>query len=479
MSASVTEYLNMMRSIGSGKLQNHQLKPHSDETLALAREFVHYLDKAVTPFHAVAECADRLRASGFKELDMGSRWDIAAGGKYFVTKNNTTIFAIVVGGQYQPGNGFSIVAAHSDSPCLRVKPKSKLESEGCLQVGCSTYGGGLWRTWFDRDLSLAGMIVVKTDTGLLHKLVDLRGPIMTIPSLAIHLQEDRSSKFDWNNETHLRPILLTNAFPGVGEKTSDQHHPQLLTLIAKSAEVDPLNIVSMDLYLYDAQKPAITGLFNEFISGGRLDNQVGMYTSVSALIASLSDGAVESDPNIRIAACFDNEEVGSQSAQGADSMYIQWVLRKLSNSPSNPVAFEEAMAKSVLISADQAHAVHPNYKEKCDENHRVSIHGGPVIKLNVNQRYATTATTSAIVKEIADEAGIPIQEFVVKNDSPCGSTIGPMLSANLGLATVDMGCPQLAMHSIREMAGTSSILQAVALYTKFYSRLPSLLAHTK
>ncbi|CAJ0577677.1 unnamed protein product, partial [Mesorhabditis spiculigera] len=483
MSVPVAEYLKNMEAIGSGKLNGSSTRPGPSEVLQTAKEFVSYLTKAVTPFHAVAECADLLRASGFEELKLENPWKLTPGGKYYSTKNNTTIFAFAVGGAYKPGNGFSIVAAHSDSPCLRVKPSSKFEAEGCLQVGCTTYGGGLWRTWFDRDLSVAGMIVVRSGDGLEHKLVDVRGPVMSIPSLAIHLQDDKSSKFEWNNENHLRPILLTAAGPNKSEDQKKMacgnHHPQLLAAVAKSAGVKEEDILTMDLYLYDSQDPRITGIEQEFISGGRLDNQVGMYTSISALIASLSDGALATDTNIRLSACFDNEEVGSQSAQGADSMYIQWVLRKLAHDPQNPLAFEEAIPKSLLISVDQAHASHPNYREKSEENHKIRFHGGPTIKVNVNQRYATTATTMAVVKKIAEEAGVTLQEFIVRNDCPCGSTIGPMMSSNLGLATIDMGCPQLAMHSIREIAGTSSILQGIALYSKFFTRLPTVLSNTK
>ena len=269
------------------------------------------------------------------------------------------------------------------------------------------------------------------------------------------------------------------------------HHTQFLGLIAKEAGCQPEDIVDLDLYLYDTNKAAIVGLEDEFISGARLDNQVGTYTAISGLLESLSAPAFQSDPQIRIAACYDNEEVGSDSAMGASSAFTEFVLRRLSAGGST-TAFEEAIGKSYLISADQAHAAHPNYPAKHEENHRPIFHGGVCVKTNVNQRYATTATTHAILKQIAFEAGVPLQDMIVRNDSPCGSTVGPILSTKLGLQTIDVGCPQLAMHSIRyvlflkfsfnqfiysEFADTSSIFQATTLYSTFYERLATVLAN--
>jgi len=339
---------------------------------------------------------------------------------------------------------------------------------------------------------LAGQVVVQQNGSMVRKLIDVAKPILFIPNLAIHLETDRN-KFECNNECHLRPLLAS--FAGMelnkcDEKKCDSdendprkivkdHHSILLEIVAKHAECRPEEIMDMDLYLYDSQPAAITGVKEEFLSGARLDNLVGTYTSVRGLIDSLEGETFASDPNIRIAACYDNEECGSQSAQGAESAFTEWVLRRLSASTadaSNQCAFEEAIGKSYLISADQAHACHPNYASKHEENHRPSFHGGVVVKVNNNQRYATTSLTHAILKQIAHTAGVPIQKVVMRNDSPCGSTVGPVLSSGLGLQTIDVGCPSLAMHSIREFGDTSSIFQAKKLYTTFYEQLPSVLS---
>uniref|UniRef100_A0A0R3RG48 Aspartyl aminopeptidase n=1 Tax=Elaeophora elaphi TaxID=1147741 RepID=A0A0R3RG48_9BILA len=478
----------------------------SIEVKKAAKDFVTFLNKAVTPFHAVEESAKRLRDAGFQELKESEYWNIEPLKKYFVTKNRSTILAFAVGGKYRPGNGYSMVVAHTDSPSLRVKPISKLCSDKYLQVGVSTYGGGIWRTWFDRDLSIAGQVIYKKaetsvfipqygnfqDDAIVQKLVNVDAPIFFIPNLAIHFTSgSERSKFEFNNETNLRPIIATlateNSNKNAKECLSDDvsinassvindHHAVFLDTVANAAGCEPKNILDLDLYLYDHQKATIGGIHEEFISGQRLDNLVGAYTCISGLLESIAtEDALTDEENIRVAACYDNEECGSDSAQGAASSFTEWVLRRLAAGDSR-TAFEEAMGKSFLISADQAHAVHPNYKEKHEECHRPDLHGGVVVKINVNQRYATTATTHSVLKQIACLAGVPLQKVVIRNDMPCGSTVGPILSTRLGIQTVDVGCPQLAMHSIRELASTSSIHQAITLYSTFYQQIPHVLA---
>ncbi|KAK6740164.1 hypothetical protein RB195_008564 [Necator americanus] len=471
------------------------MNPAVPEMRKEAEEFLSFLNKAVTPFHAVQECRERLLQSGFEEIPEADQWNIRPGGKYFVTKNRSTIIAFAIGGAYQPGNGFSIVVGHTDSPCLRVKPVSKIQSEKFNQVGVSTYGGGIWRTWFDRDLCVAGEVVVRAGNTLARRLINIDHPILYIPNLAIHLTKDRET-FTCNTETELRPILESFAAAGINSTKKDpatnqadaptdprdivnEHHWNFLEQIALAANTTPDQVVDMDLYLYDANPARLGGIHDEFITGARLDNLVGTFTAIQGLIASLADERLLADDvNIRIAACFDNEEVGSQTAMGAQSSFTEYVLRRLS-AGGEPLAFEEAIARSMLISADQAHASHPNYASKHEDNHRPTFHGGVVVKVNVNQRYATTCVTHSVLKQIAAEANVPLQKMVVRNDSPCGSTVGPILACRLGLQTVDVGCPQLAMHSIREMTDTSSISQATRLYATFFNRmrfvLPSLI----
>uniref|UniRef100_A0AC34GPU5 Aspartyl aminopeptidase n=1 Tax=Panagrolaimus sp. ES5 TaxID=591445 RepID=A0AC34GPU5_9BILA len=462
----------------------------STEVSAAAQRFVTFLNRAVTPFHAISELSKHLKGDGFAELRESEDWKLQPNGKYYVTKNNSTIFAFAIGGEFKPGSGVSMIVGHTDSPSLRVKPISTESCAKFLQVGVSCYGGGTWRSWFDRDLAIAGELTYKRDGHLHRQLVDSKDAILCIPNLAIHLEPDRE-KTTFNKEVELRPILCSEALaklqgneainPTSGPNILEDHHPVFLRYLGRLANCEPEEIVDLDLYLYDSHQAAITGLFKEFISGQRLDNLVGAYTCVEGLLESLADNSLTKDSNIRIAAAYDNEEVGSSSAQGAESNFNEWCLRRIFNElgESQASLFERGIGRSMIISADQAHAQHPNYAARHEENHRPAFHGGVVVKINHNQRYATTSTTHSILKEIAHSAGVPLQQFVVKNDMACGSTVGPMLATKLAIRTVDVGCPQLAMHSIREFADTSSIVYATRLYTEFYRRFPTVIEDFK
>lgn len=465
--------------------------PASEEVKAAAKDFVTFLNKAVTPFHAVEELAARLKGKGFMELNETESWKVEPNTKYYVTRNRSAIFAFAVGGKFVPGNGFTMMAAHTDSPSLRVKPVSKISCEDYLQVGVSTYGGGIWRTWFDRDLSIAGLVVYKKDNSLTRALINIARPVMYIPNLAIHFVSS-GQKNEINFEKELRPILATLAASKLNGQNKaafyddkdealssssnilEEHHTELLNLIAEEIGCDSQNILDFDLYLYDNQPAAIGGLHEEFISGQRLDNLVGAFTTIGGLLESLETGNLAEDEHIRFAACYDNEECGSKSAQGAESAITEWILRRLSVNGSK-AAFEEAISSSFLLSVDNAHAVHPNYSDKHEQNHKPAFHGGVVVKINVNQKYATSSVTHSIIKHIASIAGEPLQKVVVRNDSRCGTTVGPILSSNLGLQTADVGCAQLAMHSIRELTCTSSIYHAIKLYSTYFNHLPSVM----
>jgi aspartyl aminopeptidase len=466
-----------------------------------AFEFLDFVNASPTPYHAVAESARLLDAAGFTKIQERDNWasTVKPGGKYYTTRNGSSVVAFAVGAKWKPGNPIAMVGAHTDSPCLRVKPHSKRTANGYLQVGVETYGGGIWHSWFDRDLSVAGRVLVREGEGegkFVQKLVKVDKPIVRIPTLAIHLH--RQTNFDPNKEDELLPIAglaeaeLNKAAEPETKPEGDfqplaampeRHHPAFLSLVAQHAGVDVSQIVDFELILYDTQKSCLGGLNDEFILSARLDNLNMTFCSIKGIISSVQSTSLDNDTSIRLVACFDHEEIGSLSAQGADSNLLPAILRRLSVLPAEgtsaselaaSTAFEQTCATSFLLSADMAHAVHPNYAAKYERHHTPAMNGGPVIKINANQRYATNSPGIVLVQEVARAARVPLQLFVVKNDSPCGSTIGPMLSAKLGLRTLDMGNPQLSMHSIRETGGSADVESAVRLFEGFLGRFGEL-----
>eukprot|EP01098_Paradermamoeba_levis_P011152 TRINITY_DN4751_c0_g1_i1.p1 TRINITY_DN4751_c0_g1~~TRINITY_DN4751_c0_g1_i1.p1 ORF type:complete len:482 (-),score=168.44 TRINITY_DN4751_c0_g1_i1:63-1436(-) len=450
--------------------------------MALAPKFIEFINRAPSHFHAVEQCSLRLQSAGFSNIKETEDWQLKPGGKYFLTRNKSTIFAFCVGQKYVPGNGFNIVGAHTDSPVLKLKPVSSISSQGFLQVGVQTYGGGLWYTWFDRDLTVAGRVILKKGDSYHHSLVYIPRPILKIPSLAIHLDREVNENFRFNKESNLVPILATeiksqlDAPQPSSEKSP--HHPILLKALADELGCNVNEIKDFELNLVDVQPSAIGGLKNEFIFSGRLDNLLSSFCALEALVETSND--LQEEKSIRLVALFDNEEVGSNSAYGADSNMASQILRRIilslpiSDQKLSPTTEDVAFRKSFLISADMAHGCHPNYAEKHEARHRPQLHKGPVIKVNANQRYATTSQTSFLLKELAAKNSIPIQEFVVRNDSPCGSTIGPILAANSGLRTIDIGNAMLSMHSIRETCGTDDVDHYTNLFKAFFTQFTAL-----
>ncbi|KAL8663806.1 MAG: hypothetical protein Q9168_008034 [Polycauliona sp. 1 TL-2023] len=391
-----------------------------------------------------------------------------------------------------------MIGAHTDSPTLRVKPVSNKQAEGFIQVGVETYGGGLWHTWFDRDLSLAGRAMVKMDNGdFAQKLVRINRPILRIPTLAIHL--DRQETFTFNKETQLFPIAglvaaelnrtrdtanASDSTPGSDAFTplkasTERHHPYIVEIIANEAGVPASSVVDFEMVLYDTQEACIGGLNSELIFSARLDNLGMSYCSIQGLITSLSSPtALENDGSIRLISLFDHEEIGSNTAQGADSNFLPALVRRLSvigsESDNDQAACERALARSFLVSADMAHSVNPNYASKYEPDHKPEMNKGTVIKVNANARYATNSPGIVLIQEVARRAQVPLQLFVVRNDSSCGSTIGPMLAAALGARTLDLGNPQLSMHSIRETGGVYDVDHGVRLFESFFEHFPEL-----
>jgi len=430
------------------------------EVVNLSNKFLDFSWNSPSPFHAVAVCKERLESHGYLKLsEKQEEWHLEPNKKYYFTRNQSTICAFAVGGRFKPGNGCNIIGAHTDSPVLKLKPISNISRSGYVLVGVQPYGGGLWHTWFDRDLSIAGRVVVRVSENKFdHRLVRINNPILRIPTLAIHLDSSVNEAFKFNTETHLVPVIATTV-KSVLEKKDDKHSTTLMTLLANELKCEVSNICDFELCLYDTQKPALGGALNEFIFSARLDNLMSSFSALEALLGT--EETLAQDSRIRMICLFDNEEVGSASAYGADSDLIETVLSRL----------HVNVASSFLVSADMAHAVHPNYSSVHEDSHRPALHKGPVLKYNANQKYATTATTAFIIKEVANRKKIPLQEYVVRNDGRCGSTIGNILAPKAGIRTVDLGQPQLSMHSIREMAAVDDTYYSVQLFKGFFNEV--------
>ncbi|ODV70082.1 peptidase M18, aminopeptidase I [Hyphopichia burtonii NRRL Y-1933] len=479
-------------------------KEEKANALEYANGLVDYVNKSPTPYHAIKTTSSKLVEAGFVQLSERENWNkqekVRKGGKYFVTRNDSSIVAFTVGGEYKEGNGLAIVGGHTDSPCLRLKPKSLIKKHGFIQIGVEQYGGMIAHTWFDRDLSVAGKVYILDSTNgqLIPKLVKIDKPLLRIPTLAIHLNREANQKFEFDKETKLLPIagqvsLDKNASTKHDERkscaddpdlklTSEQfesvqsvitrHSQSLVELIADELSVSISQIEDFELVLFDHQKSVIGGLNDEFVFSPRLDNLTTCFTATNALIEA-SKEANENQDIIRIMALFDHEEIGSVSFTGADSSFLLDIIQRLGkisfDSSSNMVDnFHQVVSNSFLLSSDQAHGVHPNYSEFYETNHSPHVNLGPVIKINANQRYATNSSGIVLIKRIAEKVKVPLQLFVVKNGSPCGSTIGPMLSAKLGMRTLDLGNPQLSMHSIRETGGSYDVIQLNNLFKGFY-----------
>jgi len=456
------------------------------EQRAVADDMVSFINASPSPFHAVDACIAMLKKAGFKpldETDTSTIWTELSPGSYYFTRNQSTVVAFVKPKKFKAGNGFTIIGAHTDSPCFRTKPISKKTKEGYLMVGVEKYGGGLWHTWFDRDLSVAGRVMVSTKDGAESRLVRLTDPILRISNLAIHLDRDiRTRGFKPDVEEHTVPVFATQAAAELNaSRCADtaspldgEHHPLLIRLLAEELQVEADAIMDFELCLYDTQPSRIGGAFNEFVYSARLDNLAGTYTTLRALIDS-RDASMDSESNIRMVCSFDNEEVGSSSNRGAASNLMLTTMQRLHGAK----LFEAAVQRSILISCDMAHAVHPNFSAKHEAQHKPAMQRGLVIKYNCNQRYATTMVSTYHLMQVAKQSGLPLQKFVVKNSMPCGSTIGPILASRCGIRTVDVGCPQLSMHSIREVCGVKDIATSTELFTLFFKQFVALDASLK
>lgn len=411
------------------------------------RGLLDFIVSSPTPFHAVDTMAAMLLKAGYSRLDEQDAWSVVSGGRYFVTRNGSAIIAFTMpdGNSDSLRGGVRLTGAHTDSPCLRVKPQPDLNTNQYFQLGVEVYGGALLNPWFDRDLSIAGRVdFLKRDKSLASCLINLEKPVAVIPSLAIHLDREANSSRSINAQTDIPPILaVANSFAGTFD--------EFLLKQVQEQHVDAEQVFSHELSFYDTQAPALVGLQEEFVASARLDNLLSCYVTICALLEADTSAC-------NMVVCTDHEEVGSNSACGAQGPFLKSVLERLLAGGGNESKLaertERLIRQSMLLSIDNAHGVHPNYVDKHDGNHGPMLNAGPVIKVNANQRYASNSRSIAYFKSLCLAEKVPVQSFVVRSDMGCGSTIGPITAASLGVDTIDIGVPTFAMHSIRELAGS-------------------------
>lgn len=410
-----------------------------------------YIDASPTPYHAVAESVRRLEGLGWQAMAETEVWDLSPGDRRYVVRGDGSLIAFE-GGAVSPADaGFRIVGAHTDSPNLRIKPRADVDSNGYRQLAVEPYGGLLLHTWLDRDLTLAGRVTLRREGGAHAVLIDFGRPMLRIPALAIHL----------NRELHkegLKLDLQKHSVPMLGLEGT----PDLIDLLATElrargqSDVSRGDVLAYDLMLADTQPASVAGARGEFVLAPRLDNLASCHAAIAAL-TSCGPGLL---PDFtRVVVLYDHEEVGSRSAQGAGGTFLAETLERTVESYKEGTrqGLARAAARSLLVSADMAHAVHPNYADRHEPGHRPVIGGGPVIKTHASQAYATDAVTGGLFASLCERAGVTPQHFVSRSDLPCGSTIGPISAARVGIKTVDVGNPMLSMHSCREMAGAADV----------------------
>lgn len=423
----------------------------------LTSDLLKFLNDSPCNFLAVKSLTDRLDRAGFTPLDMADTWELHPGDRRYVVKNSSAVFAFIIG-DGAPDAGFKIISAHSDSPGFRIKPNAEIVNEGgVVTLNTEVYGGPILYTWFDRPLSISGRVILRGDNPLrpVTRLVNFYHPLLTIPHLAIHYNRSVNDGNPLSKQRDMLPVL--------GRVASKEEGKGLLTrMVARELGVAAEEILDYDLTLYDTTPACLVGLNEEFISSARIDDLEMAHAAVSALTASAENG---DNTMTRVMAIFDNEETGSGTKQGAASPILRAILQRICGGFE---PYSRAVARSFMVSADNGHALHPNYPSKQDPTNHPIPGDGPVVKINANCKYMTDARSAAIFRSICDKAGIPCQVFVNHSDTPGGSTLGNILTSQIELDGVDMGAPQWAMHSCRETAAVADHLSIISAFTTFY-----------
>lgn len=424
-----------------------------------AKDFIDFIDKSPSSYHVTKNCSDILDKNGFVRLEPKDEWKINKGGKYYIKKTSSTIMAFIVSENINEGSGFRITGSHTDSPCFRIKPNPEMTVGNIIRLNTEVYGGPILSTWFDRPLSIAGRVIVKSDNkfkpGTIN--VNIDRPLMTIPNLAIHQNRTVNQGVEINKQNDVLPVLGL-----INEKFEKEEF--LINLVAKECGIEKNDILDFDLYLYTYEKACLLGVNNELISAPKIDNLASVYAGLFALIEGIND-----KEQINVFVGFDNEEIGSSTKQGADSNYLLNFLERIYLSLGiGREEFLRGISNSFLVSADGAHAAHPGFLSKMDPTNMPKLNEGVVFKISANQRYTSDAYSIGVIKQIIKDKKIKTQNFVNNSNEVGGSTIGPISSTHLEIDSLDLGLPMLAMHSVRELCGTEDLFYLKELIKEFF-----------
>ena len=425
------------------------------------KDLLEFIDNSPSPYHAVISIEDQLTRFDFVQLDERQKWKLMPGGRYYVIRDDSSVIFFITGQQALAETGYKILGAHTDSPGLKIKPNPVKNTDGLLRLGVEVYGGPILATFTDRDLSLAGRISYKTAGGIVaSQLVHFEQALLRLPNLAIHMNKkvnQEGLKLDKQNEL---PLIITTA---VEEQITEKYFYKLLE---DKTGIKAEQILTWELNVYDTQKGVFWGDQQQFYANSQLDNLASCHAGLQAL---LNETTLQSGNTI-VCAFFDHEEIGSESSKGADGSFLPDILQRIALAMDvNGEDYQRALARSFMISADMAHAYQPNFPSAYEPEHKVMVNKGPVIKVNANHRYTSESISEAMFINWCDQVNVPYQKYSHRTDIPCGSTIGPMASAKLGIRTVDVGNPMWAMHSIRESAGVDDHEYMINVLNCFFS----------
>ncbi len=425
------------------------------------KDLLDFIDNSPSPYHAVKNIEEKLSAFDFKRLNETEKWDLKPGSRYFIVRDDSSIIFFVLGKKPLSETGYRILGAHTDSPGLKIKPNAVNNADGLLRLGVEVYGGPILATFTDRDLSLAGRISYKAASGdIASRLVRFDQALLRLPNLAIHMNRKvNEDGLKLHKQTEL-PLILAVA---VEQQLSEKY---LHNLLVKASDIDAHDILSWELSVYDTQKGVFWGDNKQFYADSQLDNLASCHAGMQAL---LDENTLNSD-NTLVCAFFDHEEIGSESTKGASGCFLPDVLQRIGFAMDvDKEDYQRALARSFMISADMAHAYQPNFPSAYEPEHKVTVNRGPVIKVNANHRYSSESLSEAMFISWCEASEVPYQKYSHRADIPCGSTIGPMTSAKLGIRTVDVGNPMWAMHSIRESAGVEDHCYMIKVLNTFFS----------